>query len=182
VSLPQVVLLLGLWLAWFLSARLPVYAVSQAAHLEVEHSAHPVVVPVGGQLLNIRAVVGQAVEAGDVLFELDHALERERIAEEAGRFSGLAWEMKSLRAVLVTERRGFVPARQANQAAIAEARAWRRPMRPPRWSRTRPSAARSDGLEEAISATSMRVASRPGHGASRSAAALRGPSSRTLRI
>jgi hypothetical protein len=34
--------LLSLWVAWFLRARVAVYAVSESADLEVDRAAHPV--------------------------------------------------------------------------------------------------------------------------------------------
>ncbi len=51
----------GLWLAWFVSAELPIYAVSEEARLEVA-----------------RAIYEVAAVGGEVLFELDSQLERRR--------------------------------------------------------------------------------------------------------
>lgn len=122
LTLALVGLLLAAWLVWFLSSRLPVYALSDGAHLEVEQAAHPVVAAVGGRVHSIRAVLGRSVVAGEVLFELDRALEEGRVAEEATRSRALDKEIKGLGVVLATERRGLVAAQEASRAAASEAR------------------------------------------------------------
>ncbi len=115
-------LFLGLWLAWFVAAELPVYVASEEARLEVEQAVHPVAAHVGGRIVEVRAVVGGEVTAGDVLFELDAELERRRLDEERSRRRGLNDEVESLKRLRDTELQGLTDDRRAAGAAIEEAR------------------------------------------------------------
>ena len=122
LALAGSVLFLGLWLAWFVAAELPVYVTSDEARLEVEQAVHPVAAQVGGRVVAVRAAVGQEVTAGDVLFELDAELERRRLDEESSRRRGLVEEIDRLKRVRETEVQGLADARRAADAAIEEAR------------------------------------------------------------
>lgn len=57
----------GLWTAWFVTARVAVYATTGSARLEVDQENHPVDAPVGGRVTVARFSAGQKVNAGDVL-------------------------------------------------------------------------------------------------------------------
>lgn len=114
--------LLATWLLWFVAAELPVFAVSDEARLEVEAAVHPVAAHTSGRLVEVSAVVGGEVNAGDVLFELDAALERRRLDEEIARREALEKELESLRVALATEAAGLTDAGQAAGSAIDEAR------------------------------------------------------------
>ena len=121
VGLAALAVLLGLWLTWFLSARLPVYALSEEARLEVERAVHPVAALAAGRIVEARAAVGQEVEPGDVLFELDSELERRRLDEEIARRQAMLKEIESLQVALVTESQGLADTRNT-RAAVDEAR------------------------------------------------------------
>ncbi len=112
----------ALWLAWFVSARLPIYAISEDARLEVERAVHQVAAAAGGRIVEVRAAVGQEVTAGEVLFELDSRLERRRLDEEIAHREALLKEVESLRVALATETRGLADAGAAARAATLEAR------------------------------------------------------------
>lgn len=61
-------LLLGVWIAWACGARLTIYAVTEAARLEVSRAVHVVETPVAGRLGKIVSLrPGAFVEAGDIL-------------------------------------------------------------------------------------------------------------------
>ena len=77
-SLLCVTVLLGAGLAWFLLARVELYETTGQARLEAEAAAHPITPPVAGRVVTTRLVLGQRVQAGDVLIELDDAGERLR--------------------------------------------------------------------------------------------------------
>ena len=121
VGLLGLALLLALWLVWFLTADLPVYALSEAARLEVEQAVFPVAALAAGRMIEVRAVVGQEVASGDVLFELDSELEQRRLDEERARREGAEREIESLRVALATETLGLRDTR-STRAAIDEAR------------------------------------------------------------
>ncbi len=113
---------LALWTAWFVTARLPIYALSSEARLEVERAVHQVAADAAGRIVAVHATVDQEVDAGDVLFELDAELERRRLDEEIARRDALLKEIESLRALSATERRGLEDARRAAREATSEAR------------------------------------------------------------
>ncbi len=122
VGIAAVGLLLAIWLAWFVSAELPVYAMSAEARLEVERAVHEVAADAAGRIIEARAQVGQEVAVGDVLFELDAQLERRRLDEETARGEALLREIESLRVALATETQGLADARAASGSATEEAR------------------------------------------------------------
>ena len=113
---------LALWTVWFMSADLPIYATSAEARLEVERAVHQVAADASGRVVEVRAAVGQEVNEGDVLFQLDSELEHRRLDEETARREALLKEIESLKIVLATETQGLMDARRMAQAAILEAR------------------------------------------------------------
>lgn len=119
-------LLLAAWFAWFVFARVSVYAVSHSARLEVQSAPHPVDAPVGGRVVASRLVLGTAVREGEVLVQLDaeaFALELER---EAGRVAHLEPQIAALRREMAED---LEAARGEGLAAVAaheEAEAFRR--------------------------------------------------------
>ncbi len=123
VGLAALAFLFAGWLAWFTAARLPIYALSDDARLEVEQDVHPVSALAGGRIVEARAEVGKEVEVGEVLFELDSELERRRLDEEKARYQSLLKEIESLRVALTTERQGLGDSDNVTRAAIEEARA-----------------------------------------------------------
>src|ERR1700728_907155 len=72
---------LSVWMAWFLLARLSVYVASDTAQIEVMRAIHPVDAPVSGRVVEMSVVLDQQVRAGDVLVVLDSEAERLRLAE-----------------------------------------------------------------------------------------------------
>lgn len=113
-------LLTALWLIWFRTAHLPVFIVSEEAHLEV--GGHPVVADAGGRIVAVRAEVGREVIAGEVLFELDAELERGRWREERARRAALERRITGLRPARAAEKQGLAEARRAGAAGVEEAR------------------------------------------------------------
>lgn len=77
------------WSVWFFTAPLTLYAASQSAHVEALGAAHAVDVPMAGELLSLRATLGMAVQAGDVIAELDATEDRLRLVEAQATLAGL---------------------------------------------------------------------------------------------
>ncbi len=121
-SVAVLAVVFGLWLAWFVSAQLPIYALSEEARLEVARAVHEVAADAGGRIVEVRAAVGGEVAAGEVLFELDSQLELRRLEEEVARRGALLKEIESLKVALATETRGLADAGAAARAATEEAR------------------------------------------------------------
>jgi membrane fusion protein (multidrug efflux system) len=95
VSFLGAVLLLG-WLAWFLFARVTVYAVSEAARLEVTSEPHPVSAPVEGKVVVSHLALGKRVEAGAVLLVLDSEAARRALDEGKTRLRALTARRQAL--------------------------------------------------------------------------------------
>jgi multidrug resistance efflux pump len=74
------ILLLALWAAWFFQASINLYETSTTAHLEVtppdSSLGQAVRATIGGRLAVVHQALGQVVQAGDMLFELDAATGR----------------------------------------------------------------------------------------------------------
>ncbi len=122
-GLVLVVLLLIAWAVWFFGSRVSVYAVSDAARLEIEQAAHPVVSPVDGQVVEAHMILGADVNADAVLFELDVvplSLQRE---EEQAQHAGLEAQLDALRREIAAEQRALADALQVGQSAYEEAQA-----------------------------------------------------------
>jgi membrane fusion protein (multidrug efflux system) len=119
-------LLLGGWVAWCLLARIAVYAVTQTARLEVDRAVHPVAAPVAGRVVATRLVVGQQVQAGDVLVELDADAQRLQGEEERVRLAALTAQLQAYDQELSAEDEAWHAEQQAAQAALDEAQARQR--------------------------------------------------------
>jgi membrane fusion protein (multidrug efflux system) len=115
--------LLGGWAAWFLLSRVAVYAVTQTARLEVDRAAHPVEAPVAGRVVMTRLVVGQEVQAGEVLVELDAQAQRLQLQEQHARLAALAAQLTARRKEVTAEEAAWQGERQAALVALDEARA-----------------------------------------------------------
>src|SRR5262245_35246905 len=115
--------LLGGWTAWFLASRVAIYEVTQTARLEVDRAAHPVEAPVAGRVIMTRLVVGQDVQAGEVLVELDAEAQRLQREEARVRLVALAAQLTARRQEVTAEEAAWHGERQAAQVALDEARA-----------------------------------------------------------
>jgi multidrug resistance efflux pump len=115
--------LLGGWAAWFLGGRVALYAVSDTARLEMSQAAHPVEAPVAGRVVATLLVLGQEVQSGEVLVELDATAQHLRLEEEQARLRVLAPQLEALHTAIAAEEQALREARHAGRIAIDEARA-----------------------------------------------------------
>src|SRR5947207_7553234 len=95
--------LLAGWAAWFVLARVSVYELSRTARVEVETASHEIDAPVAGRVVRSGLGLGRAVNAGDVLLELEadrYRLEREA---ELTRLRVVAPQIEALRRELAEE-------------------------------------------------------------------------------
>ena len=110
------------WIMWSSLARVPIYAVSEKARLEVTGASHPVDADRPGRVVSVRLAVGSAVRAGDPLVELDTRDLRLEVAEMHARQAALAAHIEALVHELAAERGGRDDDWRAAQTALAEAR------------------------------------------------------------
>jgi len=106
-------------------AELPLYLVSEEARLEVETAPRRIAAEVGGRIVQVQAKLDAEVTAGQLLFELDAEVERQRLAEEVSRRQGLLAEIEALRVSERRESEGLREARAAAEGSVEEAQARR---------------------------------------------------------
>ncbi len=115
--------LIGGWGAWFVGARVAVYAVTPTARLEVDQAVHPIAAPVAGRIVATYLVVGRAVGAGEVLAELDAVAPRLQYEEARVRLTALTAQRQARRQELSAEQVAQQDERQAARVAVEESRA-----------------------------------------------------------
>jgi multidrug resistance efflux pump len=115
--------LLGGWGAWFVGARVAVYEVSRTARLEVDQAVHPIATPMTGRVVATRLMVDRAVQAGEVLVELDAEAPRLQYEEARVRLAALTAQRQARRQELSAEQVAQQDERQAAHVALDEFRA-----------------------------------------------------------
>jgi multidrug resistance efflux pump len=109
-------------LGWALLGRVAVYEVSHHARIEVEREVHPVAAPVPGRVIASHLVLGQAVQAGELLVELDAEGPRLQLQEEHARIAAVRHRLEALQEETKTEEAAWPKEQQAARAGVAEAR------------------------------------------------------------
>lgn len=118
-----VCMLLGAWGTWFVGARVAVYEVTQSARLEVDQAVYPIATPVAGRIVATHLVVGRAVQAGEVLAELDAEASRLQYEEARTQLVALKAQREARHQEKLAEQAAQEHERQAAGAALAERRA-----------------------------------------------------------
>src|SRR5262245_15956398 len=95
--------LLAAGAAWFFFAKVAVYETTAQARLEVERAAHPVAAPVAGRVVATPLRLGQKVQAGEVLVELESQSEQLQLEEEKARLATTRRSREALRDQLAAE-------------------------------------------------------------------------------
>jgi multidrug resistance efflux pump len=115
--------LLSAWGAWFFGAEVALYAVSETARLEMSQAAHPVEAPVAGWVVATYLILGQEVQSGEVLVELDATAQQLQLEEEEARVRALSPQLEALHTAIGAGEQALREARHAARVAIDEARA-----------------------------------------------------------
>jgi multidrug resistance efflux pump len=110
------------WLIWFFVARITLYEVTPNARLEVDRAAHPIATAISGRVVSTSLVLGQSVETGQILVELDAEAEQRKLEQEQQRFSALRPEFEALHRQLGEEERILVTDAEAANRALDIAR------------------------------------------------------------
>jgi multidrug resistance efflux pump len=114
--------LLSAWTVWLFIARVRLYEVSTGARLEVSEAAYPVEAQVAGRVGATHLILGQEVQGGDVLVELDVGTQRLQLEEERARLAALASQPAELRSEIKAEEAAKHEDQQAGRIALAQAR------------------------------------------------------------
>lgn len=115
--------LLSAWALWFFLARLTLYVVSTTARLEVSEAAHSVEAQVTGRIRATYLILGQKVQGGDVLVELDADVQRLRLEAERTRLTALVTEPAMFHDEISAEEAARREDQQAGRIALDQARA-----------------------------------------------------------
>jgi membrane fusion protein (multidrug efflux system) len=115
-------LILTGWLAWFFFAKITVYEISTKARLEVNQSAHPIASLVASKIISTSLSLGQEVQAGDVLVELDASSEKLRLYEEESRLQALPPQFASIQKQIVALEQAKSEDQQVSLAVTQSAR------------------------------------------------------------
>jgi multidrug resistance efflux pump len=110
------------WLSWFFFAQITVYEISSKARLEVNQSAHPIASLVSGKIVSSRLSLGQEVQAGEVLAELDASSEKLRLHEEESRLQALPPQIASIQKQIAALEQAKSEDQQASHAVTQSAR------------------------------------------------------------
>jgi multidrug resistance efflux pump len=121
-TLPGVgLLVVGGWCFWAARARVTLYEVSSEARLELDAAAYPIQSPLLGRVVEAHLQVGQAVQRGDVLVEIDAAPEQLRMRQENVHAQGLDLEVTRLRSQVAAEQSARAEEQRTAQLSLEEA-------------------------------------------------------------
>lgn len=123
LSIAVAAVVLGGWFVWAVRARVSLYEVANTARLEVERAAYPIEAPVSGRVIKNHLVLGQHVEAGQLLIELDDSSERLKLAEQQTQPLTRETQVAALRSEITAGEKALDEARQTASAALDQARA-----------------------------------------------------------
>lgn len=123
LSIAVAVIVLGGWFVWAWRARVSLYEVANTARLEVEHAAYPIEAQVSGKVVKNYLVLGQHVDAGQLLIELDDASERFKLEEQQAQPLARESQVAALRSEIAAGEKALNEARQTASAALDQARA-----------------------------------------------------------
>jgi multidrug resistance efflux pump len=97
-----VVVLLS-WFCWAACARVSLYEVSSEARVELDGATYPVASPFLGRIVSTRLRVGQAVQSGELLVELDSMPQQLQLGEAQVQAQGLEPQLARLRLQIEAE-------------------------------------------------------------------------------
>jgi len=117
-------LFLGSGIAWALLVEIGVWVTSEHARIEAADGGHPVEAEVAGTVSRVEVRVGERVQAGTVLVELDGRSLRLQAEEERSTAEGLDDRLAFLERKLEAERVALHAAERERAAALEEERAW----------------------------------------------------------
>ncbi|WP_437871918.1 HlyD family secretion protein [Sorangium sp. So ce363] len=122
IRLAVILAVLGAWAGWMHAARVSVYATTGKARLEVSRMAHRVAAAEPGRVSVVQVSLGRHVEQGEVLVELDAAVEERRLEEERTRAAALAPKIEALQHQIAVEEEVRAWQVKLSDASVARAR------------------------------------------------------------
>ena len=117
------VAVLAAWSVWFVRARVTVYAVTDKARVEVEERSYAVDSPVAGRIVRVDLTLGNEVQGGDVLVELDAELPRRQLDQLRARLASIQPQADAAKRELAAQEQALGDDGRATLAALDEGRA-----------------------------------------------------------
>jgi membrane fusion protein, adhesin transport system len=111
------------WSIWSTLARIPIYATSDRARLESPQSTYRIAPAVDGRIRRADLQLGQTVQKGQILVELDSAAPRNALDEGTARVDALRQDVAALDRQIEAAGRAVDADRARQQLAIREAAA-----------------------------------------------------------
>src|ERR1051326_1598590 len=125
IVLAGVGVLLALVAVWLAVARVPLYAVSDAARLQARDEVHPVDALIAGRVATVNLPVGGRVHKGDVLVTLDATDVQLRLDEARAGEAGQRAQIAALEAEIAAREDAIATTQTLGQASVSEAQAAR---------------------------------------------------------
>jgi multidrug resistance efflux pump len=117
---------LAAWLCWAVYARVSLCEISPDARVELEGASYPIDSPFHGQVLSTALHVGQHVDRGALLVELDSTPEQLQLREEQVQLQGIEPQLSKLRSQIEAENKMRDEEQQGARFSTAEAASRRR--------------------------------------------------------
>ena len=109
-----------LWFGWLFLARVTVYRTTDRARLILGRS-YEADAAASGRITAIRVHLGQAVQTGQVLIELDSESERRQLTEDRTRVAVIGPQISQIGAAIDAEQRGSGSNQQTLKISLAQA-------------------------------------------------------------
>lgn len=107
------------WMLWLFGARVTIYEVSKKTRIEVRGATYAVHTAVAGRVDSVLVGLGQTVKKGDVLIQLDTAVEQQRLASAQARLQAIEPQLQVTLSELKATR-GAVQAETTTAALAAK--------------------------------------------------------------
>jgi multidrug resistance efflux pump len=115
--------LLAVWSAWFVWGGMPVTFASPHCRVELATPPYRIDAPVGGRVKESHLALGKHVRAGDVLVELEAAVEERVLQREQEQLAAYAPQIARLEEELAAEEGALESDAETARATVAEAQA-----------------------------------------------------------
>lgn len=108
------------WGLWMSAAQLPLYAKSVAGRLEVSSTTYRVSAATSGRVTRLTAALGDTVEAGDLLVELEDDEQKRHLDETRAQLDALDVRAAALQKQLQAERAASTWSTRLAEAAVGK--------------------------------------------------------------
>jgi multidrug resistance efflux pump len=114
------------WSCWAVFARVSLCEISSDARIELEGASYPIDSPFSGQVVSTGLHVGQHVNRGDLLVELDATPQQLQLREQQVQLQGIEPQLSRLRSQIEAENRMYGEEQQSSRLSSDEAASRRR--------------------------------------------------------